>query len=112
MFAWGVEGIKAHGCSGFADYVQELIRNDKKDRHRIFKRSIQPLTVNFNGSASTETRAAAMIERVAGTTISIDDNILPRRRETSHRHARAAARAGVTQASCLNKKRQAGRLYY
>jgi hypothetical protein len=35
VFEWGVEGIKAHSCSGFSDYVQELIRNDKKHRQKI-----------------------------------------------------------------------------
>lgn len=56
VFEWGVEEIKAHGCSGFSDYVQQLIRDDKKHR-----RKLEP---------------PLMIERVARTTISIDENIL------------------------------------
>jgi hypothetical protein len=35
VFDWGVEGTKQRGSASFSDYVQELIRDDKKNRQAI-----------------------------------------------------------------------------
>jgi hypothetical protein len=35
VFESDMEGIEAQGCSGFSDYVQQLIRNDKKHRRKL-----------------------------------------------------------------------------
>jgi hypothetical protein len=35
LWEWGAEGMKHRACSGLSDYLQMLIRADKKHRQQI-----------------------------------------------------------------------------